>query len=68
MGYKLSSDKQGGLLLQLLIPNVPWEDVSMDCIPQLPDMHQGKNAILVVLCDRLTKMVHLAPTTMDVGA
>ena len=66
VGYKLSCDKQGGLLLPLLIPNIPWKYMSMDFI--LLDMHQGHNAILAVICDILTKMVHLAPTAMHVGA
>ena len=64
---KPSSDKPGGLLQPLPIPHGPWEDVSMDFITQLPDTHRGHDAILV-FCDRLTKMVHFAPTTTDVGA
>ena len=64
---KSKADKPGGLLQPLPIPNAPWEDVSMDFITRLPETMRGHDAILV-FCDRLTKMVHFAATTTDVGA
>jgi transposase InsO family protein len=39
----------------------------MDFVVQLPRTAQGKDAVLVFV-DRLTKMVHLAPTTTDCDA
>ena len=44
-----------------------WQSVSMDFITQLPETSRGHDAILVFV-DRLTKMVHFAPTRIDVSA
>jgi hypothetical protein len=55
------------LLQPLPIPDVPWKSVSMDFITQLPETRRGHDAILVFV-DRLTKMVHFAPTRTDVSA
>ena len=43
------------------IPERPWMYISADFITKLP-LAQGYNSILVVV-DRLTKMVHFIPTT-----
>jgi len=43
------------------IPEKPWVDISVDFITKLP-LAQGYNLILVVV-DRLTKMVHFISTT-----
>jgi len=43
------------------IPEKPWTHISADFITKLP-LAQGYDAILVVV-DRLTKMVHFIPTT-----
>jgi len=43
------------------IPEKPWMYISVDFITKLP-LAQGYNSILVVV-DRLTKMVHFIPTT-----
>lgn len=56
-----------GLLQPLPIPDRPWQQVTMDYITQLPMTKNGHDAILVVV-DKLTKMVHLIPTTTDVTA
>lgn len=64
---KASNQKQGGLLQPLPIPSQPWESVSMDFIVQLP-LSEGKYDAILVFVDRLTKMVHIAPTTSDVDA
>jgi hypothetical protein len=62
---KASSLKPAGVLHPLPIPDQPWDSVSMDFIVQLPRTGKGHDAI-VVFVDRLTKMVHLAPTSTSV--
>ena len=42
-----------------LVPNGPWEIISMDLIMQLPESN-SYNAICVIV-DRLTKRVHFIP-------
>ena len=59
---KAQSGKTPGLLQPLPVPNAPWDSVSLDFIVALPKSEGGYDAILVMV-DRLTKMVHLAPTT-----
>lgn len=54
--------KPPGFLQPLQIPQQAWWSVSMDLITDLPKTAEGYDAILVV-CDRLTKMVHLVATT-----
>jgi len=53
-----------------LIPNSilekPWMHISADFITKLP-LAQGYDSILVVV-DRLTKMVHFIPTTEKTSA
>jgi hypothetical protein len=53
--------KPAGLLQPLGLPLVPWHTITMDFITQLPQTSSGKNAILVVV-DKLTKMVHFMAT------
>jgi len=62
---KSSNQKPGGLLQPLLIPERKWQVVTMDFIMSLPETDRGHTAILVVV-DKLTKMVHLIPTTVHV--
>ena len=50
-----------GLLQPLPIPSRPWGSISMDFIVQLPKTPRGFTSITVFV-DRLTKMVHLAPS------
>ena len=64
---KASTQKPAGLLQPLQIPKDTWESVSMDLITQLPLTKKGHDAI-VVFVDRLSKMVHVAPTTNEVTA
>ncbi|GJP34010.1 hypothetical protein CLOM_g18492, partial [Closterium sp. NIES-68] len=64
---KPDTQKPGGLLQPLEIPDEPWESVSLDFITDLPKTREGHTAILVFV-DRLTKMVHFVPTTTDVSA
>jgi len=56
-----------GLLQSLPVPKRPWSDISMDFIMGLPLTPRGSNAILTFV-DRLTKCVHLIPTTSHVDA
>ena len=42
-----------------LVPNRPWEIISMDLITQLPESN-GYNAICVIV-DKLTKRAHFIP-------
>ena len=50
-----------GKLMPNSIPKKPWIHISADFITKLP-LAQGYNLILVVV-DRLTKMMHFIPTT-----
>ena len=56
-----------GLLNPLSIPNRRWDQVTMDFIVQLPRTSSGYDAIIVVV-DKLSKLVHYIPTTTDVTA
>lgn len=50
-----------GLLQPLPVPGLPWESFSMDMVVDLPQTEAGHDSITVFV-DRLTKMVHLAPS------
>ena len=54
--------KKTGLLSPLPIPGRPWESIGKDFITHLPQPKAGYTAVYVVV-DRLTKLVHIAPTT-----
>jgi hypothetical protein len=56
-----------GLLQPLQLPLNPWHTVTMDFITQLPKTSRGHDAIFVIV-DKLTKMVHLMPTTTKATA
>ena len=47
-------------------PEQPWMHILVDFVVKLPEA-QGYNAILVV-CDRMSKMVHIIPTTEATSA
>jgi hypothetical protein len=64
---KSSNVHPQGLLQPLPVPEIPWEQVSMDLITQLP-LSKNKNDAIVVFVDKLTKMVHMVPTTTTVNA
>ncbi len=59
---KRSPVKPSGLLQPLHIPHGPWDSVSTDFVTGLPETKAGYDAILVSV-DRLTKYVHIVPTT-----
>ena len=64
---KPSNQREAGMLQPLPIPKHPWESISMDFVMGLPETKNNYTAILVFV-DRLTKMVHLVPTTDTVDA
>ncbi|KAJ9517218.1 hypothetical protein QJQ45_009164 [Haematococcus lacustris] len=63
----LPTEKSGGLLNPLSIPDYRWESVSMDFITKLPSGSHGYDAICVFV-DRLSKMVHFVPCREDLKA
>jgi hypothetical protein len=64
---KSATGKPYGLLQPLAIPTAPFESVSADFIVGMPVTPEGYNSILV-LVDRLTKMVHLVPCKDSITA
>jgi hypothetical protein len=59
---KTGKHKSQGLLRPLAVPDRPWWSVSVDFITGLPATNRGHDAILTIT-DRLTRLVHLVPTT-----
>lgn len=59
--------KPAGKLLPLPIPSAPWESVTLDIMGPVPPSANGSNAV-VVFVDRLSKMVHAVPCTMEHSA
>ena len=49
-----------GNLQSLAIPEVKWQEVSVDFIMDLPTSIDGEDSIMIVV-DCATKMVHLIP-------
>jgi hypothetical protein len=68
-GNKSSTLKKAGRLQPLSIPYGVWESVSMDLITKLPKTQStpAHDSILVFV-DRLSKMVHLVPTTEAISS
>lgn len=64
---KALSGKPYGLLQPLPIPESAWESVSIDFVTGLPLSDKGHDTLIVYM-DRLTKMVHLVPTTKHYSA
>ena len=64
---KPTNQRHVGLLQPLLVLARKWDSIGMDFITQLPCTKQEHDAILVVI-DRLSKLVHFIPTRCDVDA
>jgi hypothetical protein len=64
---KASRREESGLLQPLPVPNQCWWVITMDLITGLPKTSRGHDTILVV-CDKLSKMVHYIPTNKHVTA
>ena len=62
-----SQSQKCGKLVPLPIPGDEWDFVTADRITHLPETDKGHTAILVVM-DKLTKMVHFAPCRDDDNA
>jgi len=63
---KNRTEQPAGKLMPNSIPEKPWTHILADFITKLP-LSQGYDSILVVV-DRLTKMVHFIPTTEKMSA
>jgi RNase H-like domain found in reverse transcriptase/Reverse transcriptase (RNA-dependent DNA polymerase)/Integrase zinc binding domain/Chromo (CHRromatin Organisation MOdifier) domain/Retroviral aspartyl protease/Integrase core domain len=61
---KAGHQRPAGLLQPLPIPDTRWHTVTLDFVTGLPKTSRQYDAILVFV-DKLTKMVHLAPTTQE---
>ena len=58
---KGATQRPYGVLQPLPVPDYQWQHISMDFVVHLPKTRSGFTAILVVV-DRLSKMVHFLPT------
>uniref|UniRef100_A0A8C5QSG8 Gypsy retrotransposon integrase-like protein 1 n=1 Tax=Leptobrachium leishanense TaxID=445787 RepID=A0A8C5QSG8_9ANUR len=56
---KTSRHRPQGLLHPLPVPSVPWSDIAMDFIVELPK--SSKHDTVMVVVDRFTKMAHFIP-------
>ncbi|KAJ9514787.1 hypothetical protein QJQ45_028458, partial [Haematococcus lacustris] len=64
---KASNQLPPGLLQPLPIPSRNWQQVSMDFIGPLPATPRGHTMIFTIV-DKLSKMIHLIPTTTTATA
>ncbi|CAI7903370.1 unnamed protein product [Closterium sp. NIES-53] len=64
---KSTCQRPAGLLQPLEPPERPWQQVTMDFVTGMPAGPSGNDAVLVVV-DRLTKMVHFAPCRTRITA
>ncbi|GJZ64155.1 putative reverse transcriptase domain-containing protein [Tanacetum coccineum] len=54
---KAECQKPSGLLVQPVIPECKWENITMDFVTKFPKTSSGQDAICVIV-DRLTKSAH----------
>ncbi|CAI7853560.1 unnamed protein product [Closterium sp. NIES-54] len=64
---KSSKQKKPGLLQPLLVPEQPWQVVSLNFITGLPSTSRGHDSILVVI-DKFSKMGHFISTNATAPA
>ena len=64
---KGATQRPYGVLQPLPVPDYQWQHISMNFIFHLPKTRSGFTAILVVV-DRLSKMVHFLPTFVTATA
>ncbi|CAI7853443.1 unnamed protein product [Closterium sp. NIES-53] len=62
-----AKQKKSELLQPLLVPEQPWQVVSLDFITGLPSTSRGHDAILVVI-NKFSKMGHFIPTNTTATA
>ena len=62
---KSSTLREAGLHHPLPVPDRTWSSISMDFVTGLPSTERGHDAVLVIV-DRLSKMVHLVATSTRV--
>jgi hypothetical protein len=62
---KIYHQKSSGLLQPLLIPELKWEDISMDFISGLPRTQKVMTRYGII--DRLTKVLHFIPMRTTYG-
>ena len=65
---KSSNSKPWGLLQPLPIPTGRWSDISMDFIGHLPVAQDTHNDCVLVIVDRLTKLVRFIPCKSTITA
>ena len=56
-----------GELQSVLVPRDTWTSLSVDFVTGLPTTSRGNNSMMVVV-DKMSKMVHLPATTKTVTA
>ena len=65
--HKSSNQRPAGVLSPLPIPAQPWDSIGIDFVGPLPPSTTGNDMIMVVV-DRLSKMVLLAPCKLTINA
>ena len=65
--HKSSNQRSAGTLTQLPIPAEPWDSIGIDFVGPLPPSAASGNDCIMVVVDRLTKMVLLAPCKLTIN-